>query len=140
VRLSNCPLDRQSRMSSKRKSFTIMTGRHAADPGELAENLAAQPIDGMPDRKGATRDGIKRAFGTKSFEIACFYSCGALENLWRRSALAWIRSAEGHCHALMQACATKTFQIALSIGVSLERHVFRDPGQGNIGLRPAKVV
>jgi hypothetical protein len=56
---------RQSRMSRKTKNFTIMRGRHVANPGELAANLAAQLIDGIALPKSATSDGNKARFRNK---------------------------------------------------------------------------
>jgi hypothetical protein len=43
-RLAN-PCDRQIRIGRKRKTFTIMTGRHATNPERAGRNLAAQQVD-----------------------------------------------------------------------------------------------
>jgi hypothetical protein len=139
-RLFADPCDRQDRTGRKREALTIMTRRHATNPERAARKLAAQPIDRDCPTEGATSDEIKRAFAAKSFEVAFYYSCGELENLWRRTPLAWLRCAKAGICALMQTCPPKTFQVVFTITVALERHVFGDPSKRNVGLRAAKIV
>lgn len=108
-------------------------------PRELAGTSPLNKLIGMARPKSATCDGIKRASAAKSFEVAFYYSCGGLEKLWRLTPRLSCAAQSGIA-ALMQACPPKTFEVVFTIAVVLERHVFGDPGERNIGLRAAKIV